>query len=100
MYAPLVQGHLNFNLEGFERNYQHVSNITAVCIVSPDIICVHLSGFCTQARAKSPFLRCRYPYGKFCYTRWLGIRGVIVGREDIQTQASMAFYTLPEFHLL
>jgi hypothetical protein len=53
----------------------------------------------TQARAKSTFLRRRYSYGRFCYHRWLGIRGVIVGREDIQTQASMVFYTLPEFHL-
>jgi hypothetical protein len=35
----VVQGHLNFNLEDFERNYQHISNITVVCIVSPDIIC-------------------------------------------------------------
>jgi hypothetical protein len=100
IYAPLVQGHLNFNLEGFDRNYQHKSNITAVCIVSPDIICAHLSGFCHTDKDKMSISQVRYLYSRFCYPRWLGIRGAIVGREDIQTQASMVFYMLPELHLL
>jgi hypothetical protein len=59
--APLVQGHLNFNLEDFERNYQHVSNITAVCIISPDIIYVHLSGFCHTGKGKKPISQVQVP---------------------------------------
>jgi hypothetical protein len=61
IYAPQVQGHLNFNLERFERNYQHVSNITAVYIVSSYIICVHLSGFCHTGKCKKSISQVQVP---------------------------------------